>query len=693
MTLKQIEDNFSILLRSVDPSIDLLGRLRSVQYVEERMSSIEEQDTDDQKNNALLKALLEVPGDIQESVMNGFISALRSTGQDHVANIFHRENDKVIMSDAHYELLRKKRFHLCKFMNPNDRLIDYLISLNIFSDTDEANILRRERLDDMAKETVNILRRKSDCAFDKFVSALNATNQSHVSYLLTGVGNAPMSDEHRDVLREKIADLEHFVDTENGLSVRLIGSRVITNHDAEQIRSLKDQNAMARKLIEILRRKSDDAFQQFVKLLRETGQSHVAYILTGEGESRPLREEYRKRLLSSPREYLVKMIDSKHIGLITSLMDKGVFSDYDEQRVKSVCPDTHGDRNEMILNLIARKSQQDFFNFMSALNDTNQTHVVVELIGVKIVAKIKTSYASGTDSSHKFNVDPELRQCIIEMIQRNGVVVSRLNEILSHKDLDVLEVSEGCIEITFACKNIQSLHQLQQLDASGELEKMLNEAFCSQFAEKGLTSLQVVIAKDQFKQCEQTFVDCIPMTSEHREALLSSEELLVNKINVNGDLLDKLSLCDRRREAIESAVFHEEQVKTLVDIVSRQPDSAFTQLLNALDKTQQTEVADIIRRGCSSAVKTEVTDLQKTQYLAHAGNELKEIFDTLECMYRDLFKAVNTLDTLREVLIENKLFLRERHGILSDTSHIQQLTGKPGKLFCFTRCVFLCTEA
>jgi len=213
MTLRQtIKDNFSSLLRSIDPSFDLLGRLRSVPFIEDRVSSIEEQDTDDQKNNTLLRALLEVPEDLQGTVMNGFISALRSSGQDHVANIFRRENDKAIMSDEHYELLTGKRFDLCQFMNARDVLINSRSSVEIFSGADKRKILNKKTFNHMADETV-----------------------------------------------------------------------------------------------ELLLRKSDDVFQQFIALLHETRQSHVAYILTGEGNSRPLKEEHRTRLLSNPREYLVKL--------------------------------------------------------------------------------------------------------------------------------------------------------------------------------------------------------------------------------------------------------------------------------------------------------------------------------------------------------------------------------------------------
>ena len=99
MALKQkIKDKHSIILRCLDPSNELMGRLWSVAFLEEHIPSIEKQTAIDGKNHALLRVLLEVPEDLQESVMNDVKAALRSSGQDHVANIFNQESGKVPMS-------------------------------------------------------------------------------------------------------------------------------------------------------------------------------------------------------------------------------------------------------------------------------------------------------------------------------------------------------------------------------------------------------------------------------------------------------------------------------------------------------------------------------------------------------------------------------------------------------------------
>ena len=511
MALKQItEDNFSILLRCIDPSLDLLGKLRAVPFIKDRVSSIDRQLREDRKNNALLLELLKVPADIQESVMSGFISALRSSGQEHVANIFHRESDKVPMSDEHCRKLILNKGQLCQ-----------------------------------------------------------------------------------------------FIDTENGLLDELVSKEVISSNNEADIRGMAGHNEKARKLIEVLARKSDNAFDGFLSALNQTGQSHVTYILTGEGNSRPLKEEHRKRLLTTKRDYLVNTIDSKTCGLITALMGRGVFSNYDEQRVTGVHPDTHEDRNELILNLLARKSQSDYFNFISALHETGQTHVVLSLIGADVVAKIKTVYESGTHGGHIPDVDAELLEHMRATFQSNGAVVERLNELLSDNGVSVYRVREGCIEVTFACQSIASLLFLRHFNDTGKLEQTLNESFCPEFASKGLVSLQVVISNEQFEQCREMFTHWIPMHSEHREALLSSEEWLMGKMAVSDDLLDKLSLCGRRRHSIEQeTATREQQVKMLLDIIIRRPDSAFAELVSALNATNQHEAASVIS-GESKKTATE----------------------------------------------------------------------------------------
>jgi len=248
MELKQkIKDNFAIILRCLDPSNEFLGLLRlEVPFMKGQIPLIMQQTTIKDKNNSLLTALLDVPNDLQESVMNYFVEALRLGGQDHVANVFHKESEQVPMSDEHYQLLKKKIHEICQFLEPRDGLIDWLLSNEVFTDSDSDTVHSKLSLNDMARETIRILQRKSDDSFEKFTSALTETEQDHVVHILTGIGRPPMSKEHRKLLQSKKEELEMFCDPQNGLVSTLITANVISDREEERIRSKTNLNEMVR---------------------------------------------------------------------------------------------------------------------------------------------------------------------------------------------------------------------------------------------------------------------------------------------------------------------------------------------------------------------------------------------------------------------------------------------------------------
>jgi len=75
MALGQIiVSNFSTLLRCMDPSNELLGRLLSVASVKDQIPVIKQRATLDDKNDDLLIALVQVPYDLRELVMNELIA-------------------------------------------------------------------------------------------------------------------------------------------------------------------------------------------------------------------------------------------------------------------------------------------------------------------------------------------------------------------------------------------------------------------------------------------------------------------------------------------------------------------------------------------------------------------------------------------------------------------------------------------
>jgi len=251
-----LKTNYKLLLRCLDPSSTLLARLMSDNFLRERIWFIRSHETKGEKVKAMLDELLDVPQAHELSVANTVIRAMILSDKEHVANIFRETSVPVSMSYTHYDRISKNRKELRHFIEPRDGLIDHLISSGTFTEIDRSDILDTRRdvaVNETADEVLNVLLRKPDSAFDEFLNALNKTAQSHVVYIITGVGDdPPMTVEHRKVLRKKMNDIRIYADAENGLLDKLYSDSVVTDSDAQRIRSAAGYNAVVRKLVETL---------------------------------------------------------------------------------------------------------------------------------------------------------------------------------------------------------------------------------------------------------------------------------------------------------------------------------------------------------------------------------------------------------------------------------------------------------
>ena len=491
-----IETHAKLLLRCMDPSVELMIHLKSVSYLRQRGFSFQAPETTDVKIGRLLDMLQEVPDEECQSVKNGVIAALRASGQDHVADVFCGNMDTV-MSDDHYGIMKSKKAKLCQFLDLENGLLDELESAKVISSI----------------------------------------------------------------------DVDH---------VRAVSG------DVGYQRSIAVYNEMARKLLEIIMRKPDSAFHGLITALDKTKQSHATHILTGIGDNLPLSEECRDKLLEK-RSVVVRSIYPK--CLVSTLISKGIFSRHDQLCVESRLGEN--EQSETILDLIARKSQAAFDDFIKTLQECHHEHVMEELMGPVVAAKVEAQVNTGVDVAV---VENELRENMQDAFQNSRTEVKNVNDLLASNGVSLTQVEQSSIIVKFQCRDHAALASLKHIYNSKKLDQLFTEAFRPKFARKGVECLSLSIPDEQF-----VYTGSKLMTEEHRQALLLLAEWLGDKIAVSDDLLDKLSLCRRRRQAIERAATREEQVKPLLDIVSRQPDSAFTKLLSALDSTDQYEAESHLR--------------------------------------------------------------------------------------------------
>ena len=279
---------------------------------------------------------------------------------------------------------------------------------------------------------------------------------------------------------------------------------------------------------------------------------------------------------------------------MSTLISKGVFTSYDKERVEGRT--TVNEKNEMMLDLIARKSQAAFDGFIDTLQDCDHEHVVHELVGPEVIAKLEAIVNAPPGAVvNEQRLEIQIRDAMQQSLSGENDVI----KALAQKGISVSDVLNGSIIVKFRCRDYAALESLQELYSSEKLDQLFTKAFRPKFANKGLKCLRFSIADEEFQRC----IDQKLMTSVHRKALLSSVEKLVDKMTVSDDLLNKLSLGNQHRQTVKKAGRRGQQVITLLDIISRQPDVAFKQLLEALDDTQQTEAAYYIRMCGSVKVK------------------------------------------------------------------------------------------
>lgn len=274
-----IKQNFMLLTRALDPSEELLCNL-NVLWSEDQLPQFKSNCTPDMKSADLWSTLLKWK---TEDVDN-FLNILRSYDQHHVANILHKTNEKVPMSEEHVKSLDRNCSLLCKFIDPKGGLTETLMSNEAFRASDVDRVDTREIYDDMAREIIQILRRKSDCTYEKFIAALNATGQSHVIFILTNgrEGDPPVCSDDIDHLNRKLdivtARLEPVA---SGLLERLVAMNIFTDRDQYRVRAARGEKAQSALLLLLMKRKSQKSFNKLKEALELSNMKHIAVEIFG----------------------------------------------------------------------------------------------------------------------------------------------------------------------------------------------------------------------------------------------------------------------------------------------------------------------------------------------------------------------------------------------------------------------------
>jgi Caspase recruitment domain len=467
-------------------------------------------------------------------------------------------------------------------------LIDSLSVIPDFNRDDIRSIESRPTPDAKNTLLLKLLIEKRD-SVERFVEHLIRLDQPHAAALLNGrtvSDKVPMSDLHLEMLNEKSHRLAKFLNPVGGLLNELVQCGVFQERDVHRVRSKPILDEMANEVVTILLRKWDNAFQRFISALNATQQEHVAFLLTGHGE--PPLADYHINLLRLKRKMLVDNLITTASPLVSCLIAKNVFSINDGQWIRAET--SHNARNECFLDILLRKSRSAFDKFIEALIETDQEHIVKELQNKTVIGYVETECEEQLSDEEKKLAEER----IVEAINEGN---------LFHKSLEsnglLMYASKGSIAVHFICMTEESVNVLEQQYNENQRIPILTESFCHVFQQEGMLICQVRIEHSEFERCRNSFKSSTLMTLRNRSALKYAAANLLGKIHVSDELLRDLTLNASLKQHIAGQHGEEHRASVLLDIVSRRPDHCFTDIMNALEKTNQAEVARVIKRNAS----------------------------------------------------------------------------------------------
>ena len=413
---------------------------------------------------------------------------------------------------------------------------------------------------------------------DMFLSTLEENDHKHVAIVFRKKSSEHlMSDERHELLRKKLPRLCEYLDPESGILDELYGQGVFSLSDRERVEWEKTSNKKARKVVEILSRKPNSAFDQFIECLTKVGQVHIVHVLTGT-ESPPMNRPILDRL-AEYRNEIIDNIESIYSTLLSKLLSQGVFTRRDKERVEGECKVCYK-RNELILDILERKPQSVFDNFRKSLIETGQEHVAKWLYGFEFDALV---HAESTNQTQQEMNEQQLIQAMQE---------DRSDDI----KIAVTSTPRQSIRVKLTFFAASSIKQVKDLVSSGKLDHLLTERYCPRLVHKGLKSIRVEIADEEFERYSKEMARLALMAPKRRQALELGKTKIASKIKVNEDLLEHLSLCKYRKQAIMGS---SDKVEVLMDVMARRPDFEFQELVNAFRATGQTVPLQFLT-GCYS---------------------------------------------------------------------------------------------
>ena len=494
-----------------------------------------------------------------------------------------------IPSRQQYEEVRKKyRIQLLRSVNPTTLLLSALSTIEEF----EGRVLDIRLVDQITEEKVDkILSLPADENYEKtidgFIKVLRDNGHAHVADVFTkGSNENLMADDIYRLLLDKVEDLCEYLDPECSIVTSLISKKVFTRSDEEKISGQKTTRGKVDEIVKLISRNSNSSYQHFIDTLKQKDQEHIVHILTGGKEGSPPLSREDLKVIRKQRQFVIKHMESAYAPFVSTLMSMEVFTDNDRQRVEAKGKVRY-ERNEEILNILARKSRRHFDNFIKALKETSQEHVadLFEALTIKLTVSVNEG------SSSEQSVEEKLKETFAKDLEDEESEISR--------DLESIGIhgagsESGSIKIWFKFLTREALDEIQ----NGKLEKLFTERYRTLFTEICVTSFHIPIVENEIKRCRKLLESRQKvMAPQHQDALKKAANQIADKLCVEKNLLDDLALCPYRQDAILNQENAEDKASVLLEVMACRPDREFQPFVDALRRRRYDTAARFIGKN------------------------------------------------------------------------------------------------
>ena len=313
------------------------------------------------------------------------------------------------------------------------------------------------------------------------------------------------------------------IDAENGLLFYLLSKNILTYDEYCSINPDINYEAVNEQLIKYLLPKITQHYEDFLDALVNHSQKHVVLFIKHSGNmeaiidrpNRPLTDcEMRK--ISNSKHCLVELMNSEDIRL--GLLSKSCITDRHSNKINAQI--TNREKNDVLLQILVRRSYSDYDNFKFFLRKTMQSNIVDILEKGGVVAihtKLKnrpdwnkiettlidrlTKYALGeSNADNDRSLTEEQITTINDILKRFGEKKGIYIEIKGASQ-------SGSIAIYAQFKNLRALLAMGKNNCDlQEIKAMLESIFACLLHEKDNSLIETVtIDQDQYIACLEEF--------------------------------------------------------------------------------------------------------------------------------------------------------------------------------------------